>query len=520
MKSLISNRWVRIHAVATALVFVYSTAGWAETYYVDSIDGDDANSGLAESSAWKSLEKVNGWTFNPGDRILFRAGASWTGQLWPKGSGTESSPIIVDRYGADAFPHIDGAGKVSEVVYLYNQSFWEINNLEITNDAPEPGDRRGVLIKAENYGIMRHIYLKHLYIHNIKGIIGQSIKAKVTGGIGFWEAADDVKDTRFDDILVDSCTIHTVDNTGLYTIGARGGRANDPSSPDWYRRRITNLHIRNNVIHDVAKNAMIIRMADGGVVEYNVCYNTAYRTGTGNTIFSRSCDGTVFQYNEGYLNRTKAHDGCLYDADLNSPNTVWQYSYSHDNNHGLIWFCTVKTDSGVIVRYNISQNDKGRLIALRYDFAGADIYNNVFFIPSWLSPVIIHEKPGRTQKYGFYNNIIYNMSPTARYEFANADRTIDYNVFYGYHPDGEPDDPHKITADPRFVAPGTARLGIHTTGGYKLLPDSPCIDSGKAIENNGGKDFFGNPLYAGKPDRGVHERPRNRFGYLGVARHN
>ncbi len=502
------------------LLCVFPVAGWGATYFIDGVDGNDDNAGLSAETAWASLEKVNGTTFAPGDRILFRAGNFWTGQLWPKGSGEAGAPIVVDRYGEGTLPLIDGAGEAPQALYLYNQSFWEINNLELTNDADEAGDRRGVLVKAENCGLVEHVYLKNLYIHDIKGIIGQSLTAKFTGGIGFWQAADDIEDTRFHDILIDSCTIHTVDNTGLFTLGARGGSSSDPSTPDWYRRRITKLHVRNNVIHDIAKNAMIIRMADGGVVEYNVCYDTAFRTGTGNTMFSRSCDGTVFQYNEGYLNRTKAHDGCMYDADLNSPRTVWQYSYSHDNNHGLIWFCTVKEDPDVIVRYNISQNDKGRLIALRYDFTSAEIYNNVFFIPPYLSPVIIHEKPGRTQKYGYYNNIIYNMSPTAKYEFAGADREFDSNVFYGFHPENEPDDSNKLSSDPRFEAPGTGGFGLNSVDGFKLRPDSPCIDSGKAIDNNGGKDYFGNPLYRGKPDRGAHERPRPHPGHLGEARHN
>jgi hypothetical protein len=45
----------------------------------------------------------------------------------------------------------------------------------------------------------------------------------------------------------------------------------------------------------------------------------------------------VFQYNEGYLNRTTDFDGSLYDADPQSPGCIFQYSYRHDNNHGLYW---------------------------------------------------------------------------------------------------------------------------------------------------------------------------------------
>lgn len=488
----------------------------AATYYLDSVNGNDDNSGTSPQSAWQSLEKINSTTFTAGDKILLKAGASWKGFLWPKGSGEKDNPIIIDRYGKGDKPLIDGAGLTGKgVVYLFNQSFWEINNLELTNDAETEGDRRGVYLQAENAGIIQHIYLKNLYIHNIKGIIGQGIKAKHTGGIGIRQTGSDLKDTRFDDILIQGCHIQTIDNTGIYTHCSGDEDSITPGTEAWHKKKITNLKIKNNTIHDIAKNAMIIRMADDtGVVEYNVCYDTAYRTGTGNTIFSRSCDGTVFQFNEGFLNRTTKYDGCLYDADLKSPRTVWQYSYSHDNNHGLIWFCTVEEDADIIVRYNISQNDKGRLVSFRYHFTSAYIYNNTFYIPPHLSPEIIHEKPGRNQTYYFYNNIVYNNSPTAYYGFADANRTFSHNTFYGIHPPNEPADPYKLTSDPRLVDPGSGGFGIDTLDGYKLQSDSPCIDSGMAIPNNGGRDYWANPLYKGKPDRGAHEYPGAKTGPL------
>src|SRR5262245_59780382 len=64
-------------------------------FYVDSVAGDDTRSGLSLQSAWKSLPKVNATIFSSGDKILFKSGSSWTGQLWPKGSGREGAPIIV-----------------------------------------------------------------------------------------------------------------------------------------------------------------------------------------------------------------------------------------------------------------------------------------------------------------------------------------------------------------------------------------------------------------------------------------
>lgn len=480
---------------------------FSANYYVDSTLGSDSYTGIDPNFPWQTLAAVNSRTFQPGDSIFLKSQSIWTGQLNPKGSGSTGNPITIDQYGTGEKPIIDGGGSTGDgVVYLHNQEYWEINNLEITNNASEEGDRRGVLIRAENFGRVDHIYLKNLTIHHIKGLIGQGMSQKNTGGIGIILQADDLVDTRFNDILIQGCTIATVDNTGIFSVSMAGG-SNTPGGTNWNRRKITNWRVRNNVIHDVAKNAMIIRLTDEScVVEYNVCYNTCMRVESGNTIFARSSRGTVFQYNEGYQNQAQTVDGCLYDADMESPETVWQYSYSHDNNHGLMWFATQPEDYGFIIRYNISQNDKGRLIALRSTFVDAYIYNNVFFVGSHRSPEIIHER-GSDRTYYYYNNIVYNQSPTAVYTWDGAARHIDSNLFYGIHPASEPSDPHKITADPRFVNPGSGGIGINTVNGYQLKGDSPCIDSGRVIPNQGGKDYWGNPVPnpGGAPDRGAHE---------------
>ncbi|WP_037684391.1 hypothetical protein [Streptomyces griseus] len=84
------------------------------TYYV-STNGSDSNAGTTSSAPWRSLTKVNSTTFQPGDIIRFEAGDSWTGQLWPKGSGIDGSPISIDSYGTGAKPKIAGQGTVGDV---------------------------------------------------------------------------------------------------------------------------------------------------------------------------------------------------------------------------------------------------------------------------------------------------------------------------------------------------------------------------------------------------------------------
>src|SRR5438874_2701055 len=96
-----SRGWIaRLLALAVAVpgaaVLAASPVGAAgTTYYVDAVAGSDANNGTGLDSAWKSLAKVDATSFSPGDQILFHAGQTWVGQLWPQGSGAAGSPITI-----------------------------------------------------------------------------------------------------------------------------------------------------------------------------------------------------------------------------------------------------------------------------------------------------------------------------------------------------------------------------------------------------------------------------------------
>ena len=92
----------------------------ATTFYIDSVGGNDENTGTSVTAPWKTIQKLNESQFGPGDRILLKAASEWQGQLAPKSSGTEGSPIVIDRYSEGAMPRIDGAGTVEDAVRLYN----------------------------------------------------------------------------------------------------------------------------------------------------------------------------------------------------------------------------------------------------------------------------------------------------------------------------------------------------------------------------------------------------------------
>lgn len=560
--------YYRVYAVDKA--FNYSaatnTSGTTNTsvitirYYIDAVAGNDNNNGSI-NTPWKNVSKLNLLTIPPGTEIYLKAGSTWIGQkLKFLGSGNATAPIKVDKYGTGATPLLAGNGLTGEaVVYLYNQQYIEINNLEITNSPngpvnadffiglysatgtnPNPlgADRRGVMVALDNYGTANHIYLKNLNIHHIKGQLGSGSTSlngavpKRTGGI-FFTVLGNTEQTathsRFNDVLIDGCNINYCENIGLafdneWNIYYPGGT----EYADWFVRRYSNVKVSNNTIHHIGKNAMIIRCTDEtGLIERNVCYETALGT-TGNTMFTARAKGTVFQYNEGYLNRGTTQnidpgtfDGSMYDPDYGSIGIIFQYSYSHDNSEGIYWGCNTSgsannttgipnvQDTGCVLRYCISQNDKGRIVFFNYPSAGNEIYNNVFYVKPGLSSCFIAENNGSNHTYNFYNNIIYNQSGSSDYAFGNGsgiqNRTILNNVFYGNHPNEEPADANKIIANPLFMNPGSGIAGILYLDGYKLQVGSPALSSGRIINNNGGLDFYGTALPATAPNRGVYQ---------------
>lgn len=92
-----------------------------QAYYIDTQNGHDNNDGKTPENAWKSLEKVNTITLNPGNKILFRSGHKWIGHLEIKNSGTAANPIEIGAYGAGDKPVISTVGiQKIDKWYAYN----------------------------------------------------------------------------------------------------------------------------------------------------------------------------------------------------------------------------------------------------------------------------------------------------------------------------------------------------------------------------------------------------------------
>ena len=497
----------------------YNDAG---VYYIDAESGDDSNSGHSPKSAWQSLEKVNQTVFEPDDKILFKAGISWEGQLEVQGSGAKEAPIQINRYGEGKNPAIHGKGEELHTLLLHNVEYWEVRNLEITNTGEDRvAGRRGVIISAEDFGDCHHIVLVSLEIHHVNGSL---VKSDGGGSAILWQNRGDSVKTRFIGLQITNCHLHHCGRNGINSRGYTNRKEWHPS---------LEVVIRNNLLEQIPGDGIVPIGTDGALIEYNImrdCPDILSHEEAAAGIWPWSADNTIIQFNEVSGHKAK-WDGQGFDSDWNCQNTIIQYNYSHDNYGGFLLVCNngsnVHTDRNIgttntIIRYNVSMNDGIRpyeterrswfapTIHISGPVENTKIYNNVFIIPE--KPLKENDRtivemdnwggpwPENTL---FANNIFY-VEEKADFFFDGDEGTeFTNNCFYG-NLENLPDDPAAIFEDPQFADVSARGDGFEVLKNFMLQKTSPCKDARIDIENNGGQDLFGNSI-EGKTNIGVHE---------------
>jgi len=479
-------------------------AGEAKTYYVDATNGDDGNSGASEGAAWKNLDKINETTFKAGDKILFKTDEVWNGQLLLSGSGEEGNPIIVDMYGSGGKPIFNGGGVVENdgaTVRLKNGAYWEINNLEITNtngSTAQQGKIWGLRVIVDDGSEIKHIYIRNCFVHDVNG----EVAGKDTGGI--YVTADGSDPAFYNDLQITNNVVKDVGGLGIAT------QSPHASVKRAVRHPFLNVRIAGNIVGPTGRNNMIIRVSDDAIVEHNRLINSSIHD-KGHSIFNFNTVNCKIQYNEAYGNvgPLGAIDRGGFDADYNCRDTKIQYNYSHDNNWG---FAIMKKEinENVVIRYNISENDKVAVYFYGFEWergmTRANVYNNVHYVKAGLDVAVFKDRtPYNTN---FYNNIFhFEGADAGAWGKTPIDCTFENNAFFNIPPRGT----NAITANPMFVNPGEGGEDIDWENypdvltGYQLQAASPLIDAGKEVPENGGTDFWGNTLYNGNPDIGAHE---------------
>lgn len=480
----------RLYIFSLLLLFA-NVSAHATNYYV-SPSGNDANNGHSPATAWQTLAKVNAVTFQPGDKILFQSGGVWNGVLAPLGSGVADRPIVIDKYGKNILPVIHGPGTDNSTVFsLHDQSYWEVNNLEITNTQTSGGTARlnGIAVAGPAGGTgVNHIYIKNCFIHDVNSISRESDPnfSKGCGGIIFTGVTNDV--------LIKGCHIKNVMVEGIRNSS---------------EVKCSRFIIDSNLVEDVYGDGIVLHgVKDHSAITHNVLRNTCYNTSIANYAgaWTYLSDTTLVAYNEvSGITGGGRYDGEPFDADIDTNGDIFEYNYSHDNANGFMLF--MSDAKNIIVRYNLSVNDVNDKTTNKNDkkiffFQKSDnsanryIYNNTFYVTADVAYLFNTACCGT-----FSNNIFYCAGVVNQFcsTAVNPSSSFYNNCFYpqavvsvnGFKENAS----GNIYANPGFINAGFHGNGIaNACAAYALSSASPCRNAGKMIVGNNKYDFAGNNI--------------------------
>lgn len=443
----------------TALLILTTFTATSKNYYFDPVKGNDANKGTSPYEAFRSLQKLNSLTVNPGDSILLKSGATFKEKLYFSGKGSENKPIVIGKYYGNLRPYLKGNGSLQEMVHIYNSEYIVIRDLEISNRGPKPLPHlTGLLVELHNYGTAKNITVDNLYVHDVLGSLlkGDGYQHKDVGAgqaillRNLLNKEKDSVSSRFDGLTVENCKIKNCQRNGIMMWG------------NWIRKYWNpNVHviIRNNELEGIPGDGIVPVGCDSPLVEYNVmrnCPAVLPATEACDGIWPWSCDNAIVQYNIVSDHKSKV-DGYGFDSDYNCNNSLFQYNLSYNNDGGFLLLCNSGGwpkeysigNRNTVVRYNVSINDgirsypvKGHtgyfspVVHITGHTENSLLEKNIFVIPKkqfsktdkrW---VCSDDWTGYADSTFFLNNYIYVEEPTLALYLTNSTNNVIKNNFY------------------------------------------------------------------------------------------
>lgn len=514
----------------------------ANTYYVSNTSGNDQFDGLSSEYAFKTLNKINSIIYNPGDTILFKSGDSWEGMLWIKGSGNLNNPIVIDSYGGEQKPIINGDG-YQACILIYNDDNIYINNLELFNEASHL-DSLGQTKKINGFGGLSNLWgsgkdrrfgikvvsdehslanfkFNGLHIHDIFPTPENSNNIHKGYGIKLETLSDtlvNVYNTISNFELINS----TISRTGHYGVWIKSLGLN----MNYDEIKNNNIKVLDCIFDNTGGSGFVPNKSSNVLVE-NCIFNHSgssidqrmWKRGSGMWTFD--CLNVIAQENY-FMNAHGPLDSYGCHIDYGCENVVYQYNYSFNNEGGFVEILGDNINCGY--RYNISVNDgyrlglpwsgtKGKTFFIstycgssnyRCPNSGTFIYNNTIFVNDTLSPEI-YCWPDAGDIH-IFNNIVFATSggeiiPTLIENDSNI-IDISHNLFYNINRFYLDDDLMNLALyeDPELL--NNDPLGINDPELYKVQNGSIVINQGRLVsgsniqtdylQNNGGRDYFGN----------------------------
>ena len=376
-----------------------------KTYYFDSKNGDDSNSGRSVLVPKKTLSAASEIAALANEnypiRLLFKRGSEFFGRLVLTGfTATADKPLIVSDYGNDSSPSPKFLGLSSDTSSSYEvvrltESNTRISNLEITDKYAY----QGINICAIRAGKIENVVIENCYVHDVNFFTDENFDEnnppdtaeeldaicpefnkdgsygryyyRYNGGIIFSNnTPQSIGASWFENVYAINNFVERVARTGIYMytkwsncpgVGygnnkfvEQSDRYNDAEKGIGYFMH-KNVNFIGNRLNVIGGDGIVLAGIDS-FLEGNVCYRANYlgRTGKPNAqgvstryynggIWVYNSENVYFQGNEAAYTfyRNGSGDGEGFDIDNSCKNVYFQYNYSHHNEGGGILICNM-----------------------------------------------------------------------------------------------------------------------------------------------------------------------------------
>ena len=403
-------------------------------YYVNSLDGNDNNSGTSSKKAWRTIDKLNHILFKPGDKILLKAGQTFEGNILLDSldSGTADKPITITSYGKGQA--IIKAGK-SNGIAANDISYVSVSKLYLIGDGVDKNAGSGIhFFSDRNDHACKRIRIEDCIAQGFHdyGILFSCANEELVPG--------------FDDVRITSCTALLNGEAG---IGSYGGLKSFHhknfyvgNCKAFLNKGIldkTENHSGNGIVMGDVENLLIERCE-----AYANGENNRSKGGGPVGIWMWMCKNGVIQHCESHHNRAGLlTDGGGFDIDGGSSNCIMQYNYSHDNEGAGFLLAEYGADlpfTNNTVRFNISENDARKNSYGGVTVWGVDslhrvndcyVYNNTIYLTD---SNIVDGVPAAVALFGnnfkhvlIANNIVCASSLTS---LLRTDSAVDTSIVY------------------------------------------------------------------------------------------
>lgn len=390
--------------VFLGVLFAVGTV-YARDYYFDARLGVDDTEGT-EAQPFRSIDRANAETLQPGDRLLFKGGQTFAGNLLiTEGSGgAPGAPIIIGSTGDEraTINAGDGTG-----IWIHNAGWVEVQDLNIEGSGPDQNVGTGVRFENTHYN---NVKLEHVRITRVtcRGFAGnhKGLWLPFGGPSNFGEGIFvggrpyDRSKSGYTDVRIEECETTENEHYGIHVSGAWNMMTSEFANADV---AIINCLSHHNMGDPKFRanhsgNGILLEDTDGGLIESCKAWENGAKcnstAGGPVGIWTAAANAVTIRNCESFANRTACVDGAGFDLDGGVSNSIIENCYSHDNEGAGILLYSYEGAphyfGGNIVRNNLAVNDgrKNGMAGISVGrhggrFEGVEITGNRVFTSKW-----------------------------------------------------------------------------------------------------------------------------------------